>query len=248
MLIQPLDIFKKSLQIFKANLWAFWGIVLWLLIPALLLGILGFIDQKMGRAFINYSVPIYLALSALAFIIGLWVNIVLARLIFNALHQTPVNKRLLSREAWRDTVSYLWVSIIVGLICLAGFILFIIPGLIFTVWYSFAALIFILEGVKGYAALKQSKALVSGRFWPVIWRWIVPYFIYSVILVLVIGLPALLVGYLTKFADFGLTAAGTFYYPWWFMLWQSLVAILTMPLTIGFGVVLYGSLKENPQV
>ncbi len=182
MLISPIDIFKKSWQICQANLWAFWGMVVWLLIPALLLGLLNFIDQKLGTAFIDYSVPMYLALSALAFIIGLWVNIVLARLIFNALRQQSVDKRALTREAWRDTVSYLWVSILVGVIALLGLILFIIPGLIFAVWYSFAALIFVLEGVKGYAALKQSKSLVSGRFWSVIWRWIVPYFIYSVIL------------------------------------------------------------------
>lgn len=245
MLIQPLDIFKKSWQIFKANYLVFWQIVAWLLAPAVLLGLLGLLDQKLGSAFLNYSVPIYLALSALAFIIGLWVNIVLARLIFNALRQTSVDKKILTREAWRDTVSYLWISILVGLIALVGLILLVIPGLIFAVWYSFALLIFVLEGTKGYEALKKSKALVSGRFWLVVWRWIVPYFIYSVILVVIVGAPALLVGYLTKFVGFGLTAGGTLSYPWWFSLWQSVVAVLTMPLTIGFGVVLYDNLKRK---
>lgn len=240
MLIQPLDIFKKSWQICKGNYLYLWKIVGWLLAPAILLSVLELIDAKIGLSFVNYSVPIYLALTAVAFVLGLWVNIVLARLIFHAFQQTPVDRKLLTREAWRDTISYLWVSILVGLIVLAGMFLFIVPGLIFAVWYSFALLIFVLEGTKGYEALKKSKALVSGRFWPVVWRWFVPNVIYGLILVVLIGGPILLTGILTNFSGF--TPQG---YPWWFGLWQSVTTILTAPLSVGFGVVLYSSLKNE---
>lgn len=240
MLITPLDIFKKSWQIFKGNYWYLWKIAAWLLAPAVLLSVLELVDIKMGSSFVNYSVPIYLALTAMAFVLGLWVNIVLARLIFHAFQQTPVDRKLLTREAWRDTISYLWISILVGLIILGGMFLFIIPGLMFAVWYSFALLVFVLEGTKGYEALKKSKALVTGRFWPVVWRWFVPNFIYGLILVVLIGGPILLIGLLTKFSGFTPQS-----YPWWFGLWQSVATILTMPLSVGFGVVLYGSLKNE---
>lgn len=244
MLIQPLDIFKKSWQIFKGNYLYLWKIVGWLLIPVILLGILAWVDARLGSSFVNYSVSIYLALTALAFVLGLWVNIVLARLIFHALQQTPVDRKSLTREAWRDTISYLWISILVGLIVMAGTFLFVVPGLIFAVWYSFALLIFVLEGAKGYEALKKSKILVSGRFWPVVWRWFVPHFIYGLILIILIGVPVLSIGLFTKFAGFTSQS-----YPWWVGLWQSVVTILTAPLSVGFGVVMYSSLKrDNPNL
>ncbi len=240
MLIKPLEIFQKSWQIFKANWRVLGRVISWLLIPAFLLGLLGFLDQKLGQSFINYSVPTYLALSALTFVLGLWANIVLARLIYQALRQSPADRKAISREAWRDTVSYLWVSVLVGLITLAGMFLLVVPGFIFAVWYSLATLVFVLEGVKGYAALKRGKTLVRGRFWAVVWRWIVPYFFYLVMMTILVGLPTLLVGYFTGFANFSAENQ-----PWWFNFWQSVVAILLLPLSAGFGVVLYGSLKEE---
>lgn len=246
MLIKPLEIFQKSWQIFKANWRVLGGVTSWLLIPAFLLGFLGFLDQKLGHIFVNYSVLIYLALSALTFVLGLWANIVLARLIYQASRQLPTDRKMISREAWRDTVSYLWVSVLAGLIIMGGMLLFLVPGFIFAVWYSLATLVFVLEGVKGYAALKRSQALVRGRFWPVVWRWVVPYFFYLAIMTILVGLPSLLVGYFIGFADFSAENQ-----PWWFNFWQSIIAILLLPLSAGFGVVLYSSLKDdnsNPQI
>lgn len=56
-----------------------------------------------------------------------------------------------------------------GLLITLGFLLLIIPGFIFLVWFSFAAIIAVIEG-KGIASIKQSKELVAGRFWQVAWR------------------------------------------------------------------------------
>lgn len=68
------------------------------------------------------------------------------------------------------TVSHFFVVLfLTGLITALGLLLFIIPGLIFLVWFSFAGIIAVVEG-KGLSALKESKALVVDRFWPVAWR------------------------------------------------------------------------------
>lgn len=240
MLIQPMEIFKKSWHVFKDNWRVFLKITGWLMIPAVLLGLLGLADEKIGTAFIAESVPIYLALTALSFIIGLWVSVVLVRLIWHALAQQPINFSLLKTKAWRDTAPYLWVMVLVNILVLLGLILFIIPGIMLAVWFSFASYIFVLEGTRGMAALRQSKALVAGKFWAVVWRFLVPNFIFGLIMVILIGVPFLFYRWLVPGADWQTQ-------PWWLNLWQSVVAIAAMPLTVGFGVILYKSVKENKQ-
>jgi hypothetical protein len=240
MLIQPVEIFKKSWHVFKDNWQVLLKITGWLMIPAVLLGILGMVDQKMGASFIAESVPIYLGLTALSFILGLWVSIVLVRLISHALEQQPVNFSQLKTEAWRDTVPYLWVMVLVNFFVLLGLVLFIVPGILMAIWFSFASYIFILEGTRGMAAIRQSKALVKGKFWAVVWRFFVPNFIFGLFMVVLIGVPYLLYRAFAPGLDWQTQ-------PWWLNLWQSIITIAGMPLTVGFAIILYKSLKENKQ-
>ncbi len=57
--------------------------------------------------------------------------------------------------------------LLLGLITGLGYLLLIIPGLIFSVWFTFVVVIMINENVWGLAALKSSRNLVKGRFWKV---------------------------------------------------------------------------------
>ncbi len=56
-----------------------------------------------------------------------------------------------------------------GAFILIGFILAILPGLIFSVWYYFALIIAVVEE-STVDPLKLSKQLVRGKFWPVAGR------------------------------------------------------------------------------
>jgi len=69
--------------------------------------------------------------------------------------------------------SYLWVVIITALVITGGLILFIIPGVIFAIWFIFSQYAFLIEEKKGYEALKRSKELVKGRAIDVIYRIII---------------------------------------------------------------------------
>jgi hypothetical protein len=68
----------------------------------------------------------------------------------------------ISAKALSLTPSLLLLVIITGLFVAGGFILFVIPGIIFAIWSSFAIYILVLEGVKGFAAMAKSSAYVSG--------------------------------------------------------------------------------------
>ncbi|MBU4421518.1 hypothetical protein KKB41_00960 [Patescibacteria group bacterium] len=75
----------------------------------------------------------------------------------------------------------IFISILAGLITAGGFILFIVPGVIFTVWYAFVMYIAILEKKKGMELLKESHELSRGRFWPIFGRLVVPNIFWAII-------------------------------------------------------------------
>lgn len=77
------------------------------------------------------------------------------------------------KKGWANMGSFAWVAFLAGLVMFGGFILFIIPGIIFSIWFSQSLYVFIFEGTKGSEALKKSKALAKGYFWPLLGRFLV---------------------------------------------------------------------------
>lgn len=67
----------------------------------------------------------------------------------------------------------LGIWIISGVICFIGYLLFIIPGIIFSIWLCFAIYALVLENKGVIESLSRSKQLVSGHWWSVFWRSIV---------------------------------------------------------------------------
>jgi hypothetical protein len=61
-----------------------------------------------------------------------------------------------------------WTQLLAGLIIVGGFILLIVPGLIFSVWYAYVSYVVFEEGLTGMAALRRSKQLAANRFWDVV--------------------------------------------------------------------------------
>ena len=68
--------------------------------------------------------------------------------------------RLIS-ESLDYIIPYSWASILYSLICVLGFLLFIIPGFYFSVIYSFYGYALVFDNLRGYNALKRSKDLVT---------------------------------------------------------------------------------------
>ena len=60
----------------------------------------------------------------------------------------------------------LWVSLLAGLGILAGFFLFVVPAIYLAVSWSIAVPVLLGEDLRGRRALRRSRALVSGRWWP----------------------------------------------------------------------------------
>ncbi|MFH1971680.1 MAG: hypothetical protein ABIJ05_04845 [Patescibacteria group bacterium] len=80
-----------------------------------------------------------------------------------------------------SNTSFLVLSslLIFSLITFAGIILLFIPAIIWGVKYFFTPMISALEGKKTKEALKESKMLVKGYFWQILFRLIVFYLVSS---------------------------------------------------------------------
>jgi hypothetical protein len=69
--------------------------------------------------------------------------------------------------------AFLLLSIVLVLIYLLGFILLIVPGVLFVVWFAFSRFITIEKGLKFKESLSKSKEMVKGIFWKILGRLIV---------------------------------------------------------------------------
>lgn len=82
-------------------------------------------------------------------------------------------------KAYQTSFQVLGSMITFGLIIFAGIILLLVPSVIWGVKYFFTPMISALEGKKPKEALKESKLLIKGHFWQILFRLIVFYIITS---------------------------------------------------------------------
>jgi hypothetical protein len=73
-------------------------------------------------------------------------------------------------SGWRNMWSLLWLYLMVGYIIQGGFLLFILPGLVWTVSFFAAQFIIFEEKERGMNAMLKSRAYVKGHWWAVFGR------------------------------------------------------------------------------
>ena len=93
---------------------------------------------------------------------------------FGALVVAALEEELGVREAfarsWEKFLPFAWVSFLVGFVVSGGFLLLIIPGIIFSIWFFFAHFVIFDDDTRGMSALLKSRAYVSGRWFDVFLR------------------------------------------------------------------------------
>lgn len=63
-----------------------------------------------------------------------------------------------------------WVSLLSGFIICGGYMMLIIPGIIFSVWFVFAQFVLVEDDVRGMSALLKSKEYLRGQWFSVALR------------------------------------------------------------------------------
>lgn len=162
------DLFRESWQLFQRRFAVLIGLYLLTMVAftlpagvtigiAILSGM-----AKGGGAFV------------LAGLVGLVGGLYLGFRCFSAFLHAVVDDQLSFREALEKSnqliIPLAWIGFLTGFIIGGGFILLIIPGIIFMVWFFFAQFILIKEDVHGMSALLKSREYVRGEWFNVALR------------------------------------------------------------------------------
>jgi hypothetical protein len=93
----------------------------------------------------------------------------LAALVFAVVDETLGIKAALEKGLSRIW-AFVWVFSLTGFIVTGGFLLLVIPGIIFSVWFFLSQFVLAAEEERGMCALLKSKAYIQGRFFEVFLR------------------------------------------------------------------------------
>jgi len=191
-------IFSQAWVIYKQRLGTFLGVIIIpMLIMVVLIAVLaggGFLGVSLlSSKFAAVGIGLLILLAILFFVIifinQAWVQTALLYAIKDNQERIGVVESY--RRGWHKIISYWWISLLVGFITFGGFLLLIVPGIIFAVWFNFAAFILITEDLKGMNALLKSREYVKGKWGGVLWRLFfigALSFIISLVPVLIFGL------------------------------------------------------------
>lgn len=126
---------------------------------------------------ITTSILLFLFIFGLSFIINGWLMSSLITLIAKK-QVGNLDFIQFIKSCWPKVWKVFFALILMGLIIMAGFICFIIPGIIFSLWLSQALFLIILDDLSIGEAFKKSKELVKGYMGTI--------FLYNFVFILII--------------------------------------------------------------
>jgi MFS family permease len=231
------EILSTAFEIYKANAQSLLMIVAIVVVPLTFISafiggvifapdtdpITGLDDRAFGAAIL---------VGLVALIITVIINAVLqAAIMRGAAHGSigdPVDIDASYKWGFARFGSVLLISILVGLAVFGGFLLLIIPGIIFLVMFSVSIPALVVENLRGTDAMSRSWNLVKGNFW------------HALGLIIVAGIITAVVGGIVG-------AIGSAISDNWFVVWifQAIAQIITAPFTALVTVLLYLDLRAR---
>lgn len=238
-MLSVLPLLQLTWRLYKENASVFLGYSAWILVPYVLLTLRVMTPLPSGLA-TTVTAILYLAQGILI----AWAMVAIVIVTFAIIRKKDVKLETLGRKAWRLVPHFILVAILNALVVLGGTILFIVPGLVFWVWYGFIQLEVVLHKKRGWEAFVASRDLVRGRFWPVAWRLlggplfiILCYFFAASILVALIAL-------FTNTPEALLNPENA---PLWVEVVTSILEMLALPLFVIYSTVLYLDVRSTQE-
>lgn len=195
-LSNPIDMLRVSISYWWKNLGKFieiyWEGIKYSLIPLAIILLLALLASSLNES--NLSIYFYMVNVILLIIAFLFIFYFMTRAQIATFLYIKKDYQGKPKELFKDSKDLFWpylgVSILTAVLILLWSLLLIIPGIIFAVFYSLSIYVFFSENKKGMEAIKRSKQLVSGYFWPVLGR-IAFFFLVALIFSLIISIPAI---------------------------------------------------------
>jgi len=161
----PLHLLQQSYLLYKEQGAFYLGYAAWILLPAAALMILSLLPFENT----TLTVVLALVLSVVEGFLTLYITIFLFLATDKRLGHTEASHSELLQHAKTLIKPVIVVAVLQALVVFGGFLLLIIPGILFLVWFAFAQIAVVLDHQRGFNALDFSRDIVSGRFWSVLW-------------------------------------------------------------------------------
>ena len=174
-LSSPFGLIKKAVNIFakKENFYFLVKIYLPLLLFSILSGIQNYLPVSVADTSVSWFSLGLGVLQVLSLLVGAFTTvsgIIALRKVAEG-EELSVKKTFMS--AWKVYWAFLLLSTVLTLAYLFGFILLIVPGLLFIVWFAFSRFVMVEKNTGVKLSLLKSRQLVKGVYWEVLGRLIV---------------------------------------------------------------------------
>jgi|GEM_PF-445728 len=246
---KPTELLSEAWQLYKARWKTFLGImvapILLMLLAFLVFGVgvlgVGFLESFISKSSI-VNIVIYLvgfvlilALFLAVIIIQFWSQVALIYAIKDSEENIGIKESY--KRGWRKIKPFIWVSILSSFIIIGGYIFFVIPGIIFTVWFIFAVYIVVAEDLKGMNAILKSREYVRNYWWQVLWRLLFLFIVITITLVVIL-LIGIIVGSILSFFIGEAITQGIF------NLMGDFVSVIIAPLSMIYSFLIYNNLRK----
>jgi hypothetical protein len=135
---------------------------------------------------------VYLAAICTGIYVGLWIQVALLKSAKAVVDGKPMALKETFKSTRHLILPFFGTNILRTVLLIAGFMLFIVPGIILAVRYAFAVMATVYDEPKeGAAAIRLSKDMVRGRWWGMLGRWLLTYVLFIVVLLFVSWLVSL---------------------------------------------------------
>lgn len=174
-LSSPIDLIKKAVYLFidKKNL-LFLGKIY---IPVAVFSIISIAETYLPESIRNsdsvWLIMVMATLQILYFLANIFVAVSGVVAVGKVVGGGELSVKKTYAEAWKKYGVFLLLTVSLTLIYVFGFILLIIPGVIFLVWFEFSRFIMVEKNLGIKQSLLKSRELVKGNFWKIFGRLIV---------------------------------------------------------------------------
>jgi len=186
------ELFSQSWKEWKESKWLFFKLILIyfgvFIVSFLVIFLVGLSGNQVVINLVSYLFQI------LIFAVNIFLTL---SLIYIGFYKS-VKKKMGIGTAIKESKKYFWkflgLSIVLSLFLLGLFLLFIIPGIIFSIYWIFAVYILIRENTGIMEALRRSKMIVKGRWWKTFARMILFGLIIMGISIVFMIIPLIVIG------------------------------------------------------
>jgi hypothetical protein len=228
-MINIIEVIKRSISLYFKNFFSIFLVIVWLLIIEIVFLFLpGVKTSPLVDIFIKSAILAFL------FLLGTWTDQLLTIILFGCYKNQKVKIREGMMISLRQLPAYVFVTILWIIIIGIGFLLLVVPGLIFMTWYLFMSPVFVVEGKRGWQVFRRSHELSHNLGLKIFSRFFVPSLFFFLIFLVLYQLATVFLSPLLKTNLLYLVLS----------IISVILIRLSLPLFSGVIVILYDEVKK----